>query len=441
LKDYCKEMLPDSFTSFFSDLSLIKVLAYFWPFFLIDMSRYLLLDFVVILQYIPKRYKQRKLYSIARRNLFQERPLVSVIVPGKNEGQYIPRLAQSLALQTYPNIESIIVDDGSDDSTPFIGRRLKRQGKISQFIRNDIRGGKASAANTALRYCHGKYIVHLDADSYLAEDAIENILIPFYLDENVGAVGGDLRAANIDASLATRLQAIEYFKNISTGRTVSSELRILRIISGAFGAFRKDILDRIYGWDVGPGLDGDVTLKVRKLGYRVIHEPFAVCYTNVPATFRKLTKQRYRWDRSLIRFRIRKHYDILLPSGNFRWCNFFSSLDNIFFNLVLNLKWWVYIIQVLLIGRAYIEVIIIINLVLYGVANILEFGIASILLFRSMSLKEFALFLYLPLVPLYTGMFFRLVRTFAYVMELFFKVSFFDKWNPWKVSKIAKQNE
>lgn len=120
---------------------------------------------------------------------------------------------------------------------------------------------------------------------------------------------------------------------------------------------------------------------------------------------------------------------------------FFSSVDNIFFNIILNLKWWVYIIQVLLIGRSYIEVIVIVNLVLYIFANFFEFAIASVLLSRSMRRREFVLFLYLPLVPIYTGVFLRLVRTFAYAMEMFFKVSFFDKWNPWKVSRIARHNE
>lgn len=434
-------MILDSFVDFFANLTLLKALAYFWPFFLVDMSRYLVLDFFVIPRYIRKRYQQQAIHRIARRRLFRERPLVSVIVPGKNEGRHIPELSRTLAQQTYPHIESIIVDDGSDDDTPLIGRRLQREGKITKFIRNEIRGGKASAANTALRYALGKYVVHIDADSHLSADAIETILLPFYMQENVGAVGGDIRVANAHDSLATRLQAIEYFKTISVGRTIASEFDILRIIGGAFGAFRRDILDRIYGWDVGPGLDGDITLKFRKLGYTIVHEPFAVCYTNVPQTFGKLARQRFRWDRSLIRFRVRKHLDILLPSKNFRLSSFIASFDNIFFNLVLDLKWWIYIIQILLMGGGHLEVVLIINLLLYGAANVAEFSVVCIFLGRSMSLRERMLFLFLPLVPLYTGLYLRSVRTLAYLMEWLFKLSFADKWNPWKVSKVAKENE
>lgn len=434
-------MLIDSFSEFIDTLDAWKVLAYFWPFFLVDMTRYVFLDAIILLFYIPKRRRRKKAYAAARQRLFRERPLVSVLVPGKNEGKHIPRLADTLAGQTYRHLESIVVDDGSDDDTPFIGRRLQREGKITLFIRNQIRGGKASAANTALRYAKGQYVVHLDADSHLEQDAIETILLPFFMDPEIGAVGGDVRVANTDASLATRFQTIEYLKSISTGRTVSSELGVLRIIAGAHGAFRRDVLQRILGWDVGPGLDGDITIKIRKLGFKVVHEPFAICYTNVPDTFRKLAKQRFRWDRSLVRFRVRKHGDVLLPSRSFRIKNFLASADNIFFNLILDLKWWLYIVQIFIFAQSHIEVVFLCNLVLYGCANILEFGIAITLLGNSLRKKELVLAIWLPLIPLYTGMYLRSVRTFAYIMEFIFKASFFDQWNPWKVSKISKASE
>lgn len=408
---------------------------------MLDMTRYLFLDFIVLLIYIPKRKKNRNKFEAARRRLFQQRPLVSVIVPGKNEGKHIPKLCRTLSRQTYKRMETIIVDDGSDDDTPLIGRRLQREGKITLFIRNEFRGGKASAANTALRYCKGKFVVHIDADSHLADDALEKILTPFFMDDRIGAVGGDVRVANINASMATNFQTIEYLKSITTGRTVTSELGILRIIAGAHGAFRRDVLCRLGGWDIGPGLDGDITYKIRKIGYKVVHEPFAVCYTNVPNSFRKLARQRFRWDRSLVRFRVRKHRDILLPSKNFRLRDFFASLDNIFFNLLLDLKWWIYIVQLFILGASHIEIVFLVNLVLYGCANILEFGIAVLLLGKTVRRQELKLCIYLPLVPLYTGIYLRSVRTFAYLMEFLFKASFFDKWNPWKVSRVAHDAE
>ncbi|MFC1747634.1 glycosyltransferase [Pseudomonadota bacterium] len=430
----------ESTLDFVASLTTQQWIAYFWPFFMMDFIRYVLIDFVVLLLYIPRRHRAKQQYAKARQQLYLERPLVSVIVPGKNEGKHIPQLAESLTHQTYKNIEIVIIDDGSDDDSASICRRLRREGKIKLFIRNEVRGGKASAANTALAYARGKYIVHLDADSHLSYNAIETILLPFYMDEKIGAVGGDVRVRNVETSFATRLQTIEYIKSISTGRTVSSELKILRIIAGAHGAFRRDILERLHGWDVGPGLDGDITLKIRKLGFKVVHEPMAICYTNVPNQFRKLARQRFRWDRSMIRFRFRKHRDILLPSANFSVPNFIASAENLFFNLILDIKWWIYGIQIALVNPELLHHLVVINYVLYSMSNLLELGVAAYLLRGTLRKVDWKMFLYIPLMPAYTGFYLRTVRTYAYLMELFHGASYKDRWNPWKVSKQAEKD-
>ncbi|MES9851956.1 MAG: glycosyltransferase [Candidatus Thiodiazotropha sp. L084R] len=431
-------MLNDTYT-FITGLSTGQLIAYFWPFFLFDLTRYVLFDVLILTLYLPRRKRNKQRRAEARKLLFHEKPLVSVIVPGKNEGKHIPSLADSLSRQTYKKLEIVIVDDGSDDDTEVICRRLLKAGEIDQYIRNEVRGGKASAANTALCYSTGKYVIHLDADSELRYDSIETILLPFYQDSKIAAVGGDIRVANLDDTMATRTQAIEYFKGISTGRTVSSMLGILRIVAGAYGAFRRDVLDRLGGWDVGPGLDGDITMKIRKLGLKVVHEPHAVCYTNVPTSFRKLAKQRFRWDRSMVRFRARKHFDVLLPTSNFILGNFITTSENLFYNLFLNFKWWFYLAQVIFFHGALLQNIIIVNYLLYTLANLAEFLVAVILLRKTLRRQDLLLFIYLPLMPLYTGLYLRIVRTYAYIMEFIHRSSYADRWNPWKVSKVVKK--
>jgi cellulose synthase/poly-beta-1,6-N-acetylglucosamine synthase-like glycosyltransferase len=432
-------MLNETF-DFVTGLSAAQLISYFWPFFLFDLTRYVLFDILILTLYLPRRKRNKQRRAEARRLLFHEKPLVSVIAPGKNEGKHIPNLADSLTRQTYKNLEIVIVDDGSDDDTEIICRRLLKAGKIDQYVRNEVRGGKASAANTALYYSTGKYVIHLDADSELRYDSIETILLPFYLDAKIAAIGGDIRVANLDSTMATRTQAIEYFKGISTGRTVSSMLGILRIIAGAYGAFRRDVLDRLGGWDVGPGLDGDITMKIRKLGLKVVHEPHAVCYTNVPTSFRKLARQRFRWDRSMVRFRARKHIDVLLPTSNFMLSNFIATIENLFYNIFLNLKWWFYVAQVIFFYGALLQNIIVVNYLLYTLANLVEFLVAVALLRKTLRKQDLMLMLYLPLMPLYTGLYLRIVRTYAYLMEFIHKASYSDRWNPWKVSRVVKKD-
>ena len=373
----------------------------------------------------------------AHLELMSKRPMVSVVIPGRNEGKHLFKLVDSLRKQTYTNLQIIVVDDGSDDDTAIIGRNLERRGYIDLFLRNDVRGGKSSAANLALRYARSEFIIALDADCDYLPDAIEQILVPFYYDKKIGGVGGSVQVFNYDDSIASALQAIEYFDTISVGRIVSSELGIYRAISGAFGAFRKDAIDKIGGWDVGPGMDGDISVKLRKLGYKVKFEPEAICRTNAPSTFKKLAKQRLRWDKSLIRFRLRKHSDVFFPTKTFLWINMFSFLENVFYNLILNFKWYSYLGDMLLNCLSYLPFIFFTNILMYSVYNVTKY-----LVFVFFRLRRAESILYLlpftPLMVFYSGYFLRLVRTKAYLQELFFKSSYDDNWNPAKSSRAAK---
>jgi cellulose synthase/poly-beta-1,6-N-acetylglucosamine synthase-like glycosyltransferase len=426
----------NEFIHYLSTVGAGKLLRVFWFFFFFEFFRYVVVDLISLLFIKWDRYRNKYKYEDAKRRMWLELPLVSIIVPGKNEGKHIFKLTTSLKEQTYTNFELIIVDDGSDDDSETICKSLKKNGLIDYFIRNEVRGGKASGANTALRIAKGKYVIHLDADCSYDFDAVENIIIPFYLDPQVGAVGGNVMVRNYKDSIATTLQGFEYTDAISIGRMVSSYLGIYRVVSGAFGAFRMDLLQRVQGWDVGPGLDGDITVKFRKLGYKIKFEDRAVCLTSVPNTFQKLTKQRLRWDKSLIRFRLRKHSDVFFPQQNFSLSNFISFLENITYTLVLNIKWYVYAIDMIFNFGNLLPFIILMNLFLYTAAN--TFKLLVFNLFRERTNAPFSYFLlYVPLMVFYHGYYLRVVRTIAYFKEFFFKESYKDPWNPVKTSVKA----
>jgi len=428
----------DNFLNYISVVGFSKLLRIFWFFFFFEMFRYIIVDFISLIFIKIKRFSNKDKREAAIKQLYNEMPLVSILVPGKNEGKHIFKLVTSLKEQTYPHYELIIVDDGSDDDTELICRDLKKNGYIDYFIRNNVRGGKASGANTALRLSKGKYIVHLDADCSYDRDAIEQILIPFYMDKRVGAVGGNVMVRNYADSLVTTLQAFEYIDAISVGRMVASHLGIYRVISGAFGAFRKDLLNRVYGWDVGPGLDGDITVKLRKMGCKIVFEDRAVCLTNAPSSFRKLIKQRLRWDKSLIRFRLRKHKDVFFPDSNFRLIDFVSFLENILYALVLNLKWYFYLFDMMFNYVEIIGFILTMNIFLYTLSNYFKLLVFN--LFREKKHAKFSYFvLFMPLMVFYHGYFLRIVRTIAYLKEIFFKSSYKDSWNPEKTSVFAKK--
>ncbi len=415
-----------------------KFVRVFWYFIMFELTRYILIDFVIAIYFWLNREERLKNWNLARRKLFAENPLVSIIIPGKNEGKHLYKLTKSLDEQSYQNFELIIVDDGSDDDTPIIGKNLEELGLIDLFLRNDMRGGKASAANLALRYCKGNIVVHLDADCSFDCDAIENVIIPFYMDDAIGAVGGNVKVRNYKDSLCSKLQAIEYLKTVSIGRIITSHLGIYKIISGAFGAFKMEALRKIGGWDIGPGLDGDITVKIRKSGYKTVFSHKAVCLTNAPSKFKVLTKQRLRWDKSIIRFRVRKHKDVYFPGKEFSWSNFFALFENVFYNVILDFTWWIYIIDILINYTSQLNFIIYMNLTLYFTVAFVQ--MTSIYIFSERRSEELYLWRYLPLMSLYTGLYLRIVRSKAYIDEFFFKKSYDDVWNPVKSSYQAKIN-
>ena len=205
-------LLPE-YLNYWFVVGLQKFIRVFWYFVIFEFTRYIIIDYIVAFIFWLTGKTRKEKFEVAKQKLFSENPFISVIIPGKNEGKHLYKLTKSLAEQTFKNFELIIVDDGSDDDTPIIGKNLEELGLIDMFIRNEMRGGKASAANLALRYSKGKYIVHLDADCSFDRDAIEKVLIPFYLDDKIGAVGGNVKVRNYKDSLCAKLQAIEYLKN------------------------------------------------------------------------------------------------------------------------------------------------------------------------------------------------------------------------------------
>ena len=407
-----------SFVDFLRGLNVGNVVRTYWFLFFVEFPRYYILEYGVLFYRFLTRNRRHRRRALARWLLHHDRPLVTILVPGKNEGKNIYKLVTTLREQTYQNFEIIIVDDGSDDDTPLICHDLERAKYITKYLRCNVRGGKASAANFGARIATGKYIVHLDADSSLDRNAIENVLIPFYMDKRVKAVGGCVLVRNYKENICTSLQGYEYLKRIQVGRLVTSQLGIYHIISGAFGAFDAETLKEIGYWDIGPGLDGDITQKVRKAGHRVAFAHNAVCLTNVPTQWYKLYHQRIRWSRS------------------WNFLNFLSNMESIFYDCILNFIWWFYIINLIFTFHASFLQIFALGYILRIALNYIGWGLVRIISERPGATYWYLR--YLPLMPAYSGWFMRFARTTAQLSELFFFQSYKDNWNPYKTSRSAQ---
>src|SRR4051812_36037521 len=96
-----------------------------------------------------------------------QEPLVSVIIPCRNQGGYLRSALNSVAAQSYARHETIVVDDGSTDHTPVVAAHA------GATVVRQPHGGLSAARNSGLRRAAGEYVLFLDADDELTPDAIE----------------------------------------------------------------------------------------------------------------------------------------------------------------------------------------------------------------------------------------------------------------------------
>ena len=101
-------------------------------------------------------------------------PLISIIVPIYNAEKYLKRCVSSICRQTYTNIEIILVNDGSKDSSLAICQEFGKQDQ--RILIKDIpNGGVSNARNTGLLAASGEYIQFLDSDDYMLDNYIEEL--------------------------------------------------------------------------------------------------------------------------------------------------------------------------------------------------------------------------------------------------------------------------
>ncbi|MGE4218432.1 MAG: glycosyltransferase family 2 protein [Alphaproteobacteria bacterium] len=324
----------------------------------------------------------------------------------------------------------MIVDDGSSDGMAAVAERLKEDGLVDVVLSTRIRGGKSAAANLGFGYCTGDIVMIADADTTYDRNAFEELLWPF-ADPAMGAVSGNLGVRNMTASVLTRWQAVQYLVSISLGRRVSDMFGILFIVSGAFGAFRRTAIESVGGWDVGPGEDADLTIKMRRAGWRVRFAPEAWSLTDVPETTRVLVNQRMRWNRSLVRIRMRKFGGIFDPTqAAFSLRDALGTADILFFQAGLALSFLVYLVWLFATYGSFAWVLIGAVSVVYMTMGTLAFMAAAAV---SGWYGKLALLPYAVTYGLFNAYFLRFVRLAAYVDELIWRKSYRDDYVPLRV--------
>lgn len=112
-----------------------------------------------------------------------ENPKVSVIMPVYNVEEYLSEALDSVIAQTYKNIEIIVVDDCSSDSSGIICDEYAKKDSRIKVIHRRNNGGLSAARNTGLDYMSGDYVAFLDSDDAFLPEAIEKSLNTMLLND------------------------------------------------------------------------------------------------------------------------------------------------------------------------------------------------------------------------------------------------------------------
>ena len=272
-------------------------------------------------------------------------PPITVLVPARNEEKCIVDSVHSLLLLDHPDLELIIVNDGSTDGTleelkraydlrsarllyipdiptaPLRGIYKSRVEPRLTVLDKASVGCKADAINAGINAATSPYICVVDADSMLEKDALLRIMAGVFSDPSrVLAVGGIVRILNgcrvvhgelQEVRLPKRsievLQVIEYLRAFLIGREAWSQIDALPIISGAFGIFQKNLVKKVGGFRRDAiGEDFDLVVKLhrhlrdQRKPYHIDFIPDPTCWTEVPSDLRSLARQRARWHKGLL---------------------------------------------------------------------------------------------------------------------------------------------
>ncbi|HYJ48267.1 MAG TPA: glycosyltransferase family 2 protein, partial [Pyrinomonadaceae bacterium] len=187
----------------------------------------------------------------------------------------------------------IVVDDGSPDRTSMVvSCEFGSEPRVHLYTKENA--GKAEALNYGLRRARGEVVIGLDADTVFEPQTLAALAHRF-ADPRVGAVAGNAKVGN-SINVVTRWQALEYVTSQNMDRRAFASLDCITVVPGAVGAWRRELLERVGGFSSDTlAEDQDLTLRVRRLGYKIGYSERAVAWTEAPDNLRALAKQRFRW--------------------------------------------------------------------------------------------------------------------------------------------------
>jgi len=241
-------------------------------------------------------------------------PIVTVVVPVHNSADTLYKCLYSISQQTYPGhlIQVVCADNGSKDNSFDVFQRFQyRHPEIRLMWTSVERAGKSIGLNSGIYSGEGSYLINVDADTWLDRDAIRQVVLAFENDDSLVAATGSIRVDKVLGGSFSLIdvinycEVIEYLIAFDIGRRYQNLTNSVFTLSGAFSAFRRDVLLQSYLYQERTvSEDTDLTFDIRKAartrGGRIGCISRAIAYVEPVESLGRLYSQRVRWQRGEI---------------------------------------------------------------------------------------------------------------------------------------------
>jgi cellulose synthase/poly-beta-1,6-N-acetylglucosamine synthase-like glycosyltransferase len=226
-------------------------------------------------------------------------PVVTILVPCYNEGAVVNKAVESIKEIIYPNLEILIIDDGSSDDTFDRAKELeKTDSRIRVIFQSNA--GKSMALNNGISQSNGDFFVCMDADSVLSPNLLLDSIPFFEADPKLAAVAGAVEVGNTNNFLAL-FQKLEYIIGLNFHKMAQSCLSMVTIVPGPIGVFKKENVLKVGGYHTDTfAEDCDLSMRLLMADYNIKYTGSITAKTEVPDEINQLITQRYRWSRGMV---------------------------------------------------------------------------------------------------------------------------------------------
>jgi succinoglycan biosynthesis protein ExoA len=243
-----------------------------------------------------------------------DRPLVSIVMPVRNEAAYLDDSFRAIDAQTYPadRMEILVVDGGSTDATVETVRRRSESDPRTRLL-----GGAGvntpRAMNVGIEASRGAYVAKVDGHGFVNPAFIALAAETLDGDPAVGCVGGIIEPMATTA--VQRAIQVARFSRLGVGGGVYTARPVRQDVDTVqCGVYRRSVLDAIGGFDPDMqfGEDEEINHRVRAAGARIVLEPAMQFRYHVRPTLKALFRQYFNYGRARIKV-VRKHPGFLRP--------------------------------------------------------------------------------------------------------------------------------